>query len=436
MIFEKIIKRSKKILGMNSRILEYIRAYNPKDKIRIADNKLKTKKILAQNGINVPQTFSVIRDKTSLNDFDWTKLPKSFVLKPNKGFGGEGILIVYGRNKNGNWIKADGSEIRIEDLKTRALNILDGNYSIANTPDTAFFEERIKILPLFKTYTFKGTPDIRIIVYNRVPIMAMLRLPTKESEGKANLHLGAIGVGIDIETGKTTNAILHGNIIKTLPRTPYRLRGVQIPDWDDILSVALRVQRAIRLGFLGVDIAIDRDEGPMVLEVNARPGLSIQVANLAPLKERLERVAGLKIKSIERGIEIAKSLFSKEKTKKETIKKIISVKEMVQVVDANGEKHNVAAKIDTGAWRTSISEEIAKKLGLEKHIYYKKVRSSFGEEIRPIIELVFVLNNKRIKTDAFSANRESLKFDMIIGRRDLKDFLIDVKKTDSIKDKK
>lgn len=433
MFFKNFFKKSRKILGMNSRILDYIRIVNPKKKIKIADNKLKTKKLLAQNGINVPHTYYIIRNKEELKKFNWTKLPKSFVLKPNMGFGGEGILIVYGRKKNGNWIKADGGEIAIEDLKNRILNILDGLYSLANIPDTAFFEERVKLLPLFKTYTYKGSPDVRIIVYNNVPVMAMLRLPTKKSEGKANLHLGAIGVGIDIENGKTTCAVLNGKLIGTIPGTPIRLKGVEIPHWDEILTIAVKTQKIIKLGFLGVDIAIDREEGPLVLEANARPGLSIQIANLAPLKERLERVGGLKIKSVERSIEIAKNLFSREKERNIKVKKVIGSKETIQVFDDKGEKHEITAKIDTGAWRTSISEELARKFGLEKHIYYKKVKSSLGSETRPIIELIFVLKGKKIKTEVFSTNRENLRFDMIIGRRDLKDFLVEARKVDIIK---
>jgi len=37
--------------------------------------------------------------------------------------------------------------------------------------------------------------------------MAMLRLPTKESGGKANLQQGAIGLGIDMASGVTTSAV-------------------------------------------------------------------------------------------------------------------------------------------------------------------------------------------------------------------------------------
>jgi D-alanine-D-alanine ligase-like ATP-grasp enzyme len=43
-----------------------------------------------------------------------------------------------------------------------------------------------------------------------------------------------------------------------------------------------------KLGYLGVDIVLDRDKGPLLLELNARPGLSIQIANGAGLVPRLE----------------------------------------------------------------------------------------------------------------------------------------------------
>ena len=53
---------------------------------------------------------------------------------------------------------------------------------------------------------------------------------------------------------------------------------------------------------MGADIAIDRDHGPVFLELNARPGLSIQIANLDGLLGRLQRVEGLKIKTAEKGV--------------------------------------------------------------------------------------------------------------------------------------
>ena len=47
------------------------------------------------------------------------------------------------------------------------------------------------------------------------------------------------------------------------------------------------------LGYLGVDIVLDRELGPMMLELNARPGLAIQIANnqgLAPILQYAEKI--------------------------------------------------------------------------------------------------------------------------------------------------
>ena len=225
-------KKSGSLLGMNARNLQYIRPSNRKRGREISDNKLLCKRILKKNNLGVPALITRVRNYEEFETFDWASLPNSFALKPNRGFGGDGILVVYGRKKNGDstWIKADGSSITLEDIKNHIRNILDGSFSLANTPDIAFFEERLKLLKLFKPYTYKGIPDIRVIVYNHVPVMAMLRLPTRASDGKANLQQGAIGVGIDLATGTTTTAIIgKGHFIEYVPGTRLILSGIKIP---------------------------------------------------------------------------------------------------------------------------------------------------------------------------------------------------------------
>jgi len=180
MIFS-FLKKGQAILGMDSRNLEFIRPFNLSRAKEIADDKLLCKRFLKKRGIAVSPLIAKIRNQKDLENFDWASLPNGFALKPNCGFGGEGIVVVYGRKKGHDdaWVKADGSTVTVEDLKNHVRNILDGNFSFSNTPDTAFFEERLKLLKLFKPYAFKGIPDIRVIVFNRVPVMAMLRLPTK-----------------------------------------------------------------------------------------------------------------------------------------------------------------------------------------------------------------------------------------------------------------
>ena len=128
--------------------------------------------------------------------------------------------------------------------------------------------------------------------------MSMLRLPTSESRGKANLHHGAIGVGVDMQTGTTLGGVHHDRLIATHPDTGESMEGIQIPYWHDILMVGARSYDMTGLGYLGVDVVIDRTRGPMILEFNARPGLSIQIANHSGLVPRLEAVDEIDVSAL------------------------------------------------------------------------------------------------------------------------------------------
>lgn len=468
----KILKKGKSILGMNDRNLEFIRPNNFKKAIKIADNKIASKKLLEKYNIPTVETFLTIKSRKDIYKLNWEKLPDSFVIKPNLGFGGGGILVIYGKKKNGKWIAPENKEITEADMLNHILNILDGNFSMHNTPDIAFFEQRIKIHPLLKPYCYKGIPDVRVIVYNRVPVMAMLRIPTKQSGSIANLASGGIGVGIDINKGITTHAIAKGNLLmeEALEKHPdnnYPIRGIKIPNWSEILKISSRAQKVSGLGFCGVDIVIDKENGPIVLEINARPGLSIQNANQAGLKERLNRLKGLKIPTADKGIKIAKELFSTDierEVEEITGKTIIGTVESITIYGIDKKKTEIDAKIDTGASLTSISTGLANKLGFEQTIedfksieflpipardeakeYEKKyfppiveqyqsiedltiIYSSHGTSIRPIVEVKIKLAGQIINSRATIIDREQLKHRIIIGKKDLKPFLIDPKK--------
>jgi len=258
--------------------------------------------------------------------------------------------------------------------------------------------------------------------------MAEMRLPTKESGGKANLHLGGIGVGIDMGTGVTTTAIQKDRLIEYVPGTRLSLRGIQIPYWKESLRLAIQSQQITKIGFLGIDIAIDREKGPVILELNARPGLSIQIANLSPLDERLRRVKGLKVKTISQGVRIAQNLFGgqiEEELEEISGRKVIGINEPIEILDYQKERYLTSVKIDTGAYRTTICESLAKKLGINEVIGHKKVRGALGEEERQIINLSFILDKRLVVSEAFMADRTEMKYDIIVGRKDLKRFLVD-----------
>jgi len=422
------LKNYRGILGLNARNLDYVIKKRGQC-LEVANNKLLTKKILQGAGLPMPETYFVIRNKKDFNKFNWD-LPKSFVIKPSRSLGGEGVLIVYGKKKNiPVWIKAGQRLINLEEIKRHVYNILEGNFSPKEKEDKAIFEERVKLHPAFKPYTFKGgIPDVRVIVYQKIPIMAQLRLPTEESEGRSNLHLGGIGVGIDLKTGVTTTSIIHDRFIDKIPGTRHILSGIQIPYWKDVLQIAALAQKHAGIDLLGIDIAIDREKGPMIFEINSRPGIAIQMANQSPLRERLKRIEGLRIKSANRGTKIAQELFGgeiEEELEEISGRKIIGLFESIEIVGSNNKKLKLVAKIDTGAYRTSIDKDLADKLNLKESKKKIKFVSSLGEEERRLIDLTFSLAGQNITTEASAANRSNLKYSIIIGRRDLDLFLLD-----------
>ncbi len=410
---------AKGILGINARNLLYIRPYNRKKAIKLADDKIKTKQFLAAREIPVPKLYGIIRDQKEIEKFDFNALPNSFVLKPNHGFGGEGIVVIV--NKRGDhWITAGSGKITKQDLIDHIYDILDGRFSISNVGDSAFFEQYVISDDIVGKYSYEGLPDIRVVVHNLIPVMAMLRLPTKESGGKANLHLGAIGVGIDIAKGETTFVANRNKIIDKLPDGLGDIRGLKIPNWDEILLIASKVQLITNLGYLAADICLDQNTGPVLLEINARAGLGVQIANLAPLRKRLERIEGVKVSSPIKGVRIAKDMFGNIVEKEiESLsgKQVVGVSEDVEIIQKIG-TNRVAAKIDTGEDRSIIDEAIALKLGLLDNT------KDYDDE-KSTLKLKFTLKGKRIQTVADVEKIPSKKFNLIVGNRDLKDFLVD-----------
>lgn len=425
------------ILGLNARTQLFAYRYNTRRGKKIADSKIQTARALKRAKVPHPKIIKIFRDPGGVLAFDWNKLPDKFAVKPSRGLGGEGIIVVKKAAADGSgWITTQKEKITPGDLKLHILDILEGAYSMGTEPDVAFIQEYVGRADVFKKWAYRGTPDIRVIVFNKVPVMAMLRLPTKESGGRANLHQGALGVGVDIATGITTKAIWHGEQIIFKPGTERVLRGIKIPDWEDVLTTACNASIAAGLGYAGVDIVIHPVKGPMVLEMNAQPGLQIQLANMDGLKKRLDRIDDLDVVDAEHGVRVAKVLFGGRYQNIHQMEKgikTIGTKELVKVVYGKGRRQEVWAKVDTGAWNSSIDRELARSLGLlnkSNILWKKKITTSMGVEMRPVINLKFYLAGRPINTVATIANRKDLRRKMIIGRRDLGGFLV---RTDGFK---
>jgi alpha-L-glutamate ligase-like protein len=429
------------ILGLNARSQLFSYPYNKVRGKAIAVSKIRTKRVLKKNKIPVPDLYAKFRQPRDIFKFEWKNLPSSFALKPNKSLGGEGIIIAQKKAKHqpssgqpkGVWITTRRRKVTVEDLQLHTMDIFEGAFSLRNVPDIAFVEEFVGRHKAFRKYAFRGTPDIRVIVFNKVPVMAMLRLPTKESGGRANLHQGAIAVGIDVATGITTYAYWHGKHIISKPGTKRKLHGIKIPSWTKVLEVAVRCQEITDLGYLGADIVLHPERGPLVLELNPWPGLQIQLANKAGLRKRLDRVEGLRVRDAEHGVKIGKALFAAsfaDRVKAEEGIRTISTEQLITIkgLKKTLKRKKVLAKVDTGARRTSINEKLADELGLLERgniLWMKKVRSSLGVEERPVISLTFWLAGRKIVTPASIAKRTALKYPVIIGRKNLKGYLVD-----------
>lgn len=285
------------ILGMNCRNGRYISRYNDRSLYPLVDDKLLTKKLAIKHNLKVPELFGVIQYQHEIEDLDkLIKGKNGFCLKPSKGSGGKGILVILDtrQTEDGPQFKKTNNEwIELSVLKRHVSNIIAGLYSLGGAIDKVLIEKLIVLDPYFDDFSYEGIPDIRVIVFRGMPVMAMMRLSTAASDGKANLHQGAVGVGIAMESGRALRAVQKDEVITHHPDTKVDLTTLEVPHWDRLLRLACRCADITGLGYIGVDLVLDRELGPLVLELNARPGLSIQVANGRGLKGILERVETL-----------------------------------------------------------------------------------------------------------------------------------------------
>ena len=278
------------VLGLNRRNRDYALRYNPRRKYPLVDDKLKTKQLAIKAGIPVPTLYACIKTEHQIKTLDALLAPyPDFVIKPAHGAGGDGILVVSNR-VFGRYRQVNGTLLSTDDLTYHMSCLLSGAYSLGGYPDHGLIERRVIVDPVFEAISYEGVPDIRVITLLGYPAMAMLRLPTRVSNGKANLHQGAIGVGIDLATGLTCGGVFHNEAIDYHPDTLNSTTNIQVPHWDSILTMAARGYELTGLGYLGVDVVLDKTEGPLMLELNARPGLNIQIANRDGLLARYRAI--------------------------------------------------------------------------------------------------------------------------------------------------
>lgn len=287
------------ILGINRRNIQYLFELNPRRNYKLVDDKVFTKQLCYAHGIAVPNTYVVVERFGDVRHLsEKIEEQPEFVVKPACGSGGRGVLVIVGRDGKF-FIGAKGQRMPFSELRYHICSMLSGLYSLGGQSDRVIIEERIVPHPVFEGLSVDGTPDVRIIMYRGSPALAMLRLPTKASKGRANLHQGAIAAGIDLKTGRTLGGVWYNHAIATHPDTGLAVEGLTIPYWKRILATARSLNAAIKMDYIGVDIVLDAKEGPVVLEANARPGLAVQIANRIGLVKVLSEIDRKIIASVE-----------------------------------------------------------------------------------------------------------------------------------------
>lgn len=406
------------ILGINARNLLYIKKFNPQKQIRFVNDKYKTKEFLEQRGIPVPETYARIHTRKELAAIDFTKLPAStFVVKPNKGSQWNGISIIKNVEKivgtasrdvlaneqnkkkefrhwlherihnsiqyiynirkkqrdehNAYTCHIQNQHIPEHEFKRKLSSILDGQHTLWNQPDSILVEEKLVPGQWFELFCEHGLADIRIIVFNMVPIAAMLRMPTEKSGGKANLAQGGIGFGIDVGTGKITHmAKKWGKVYIDKFPTPYQqFQKATIPFREELLLFSANAQYFLNIWYIGLDRVIT-NKWPKLLEVNGRTGIEIQNITQQPLRRIIDKIHDLEVPRPEKWVEIAKSLFAPEKSVQNTTK-IIYLSQNA-IVESSSHDMTYTAEIiaiaNTKKKKNYISATIAKKLGNPKSV--------------------------------------------------------------------
>jgi len=389
------------ILWINARNLKYIKPYNEKKLIKLADSKLRTKFFLKELDIPFPYLFDILKSRKQLSKYDWSYLKwKDFVVKPNKGSKGKGILLCYIVSED--IINVNGKNILIDDFEKLVLDILDGKYSMTLGGDTAIIEEKVMPSKEFWHFCEFGLADIRIISFNLVPIMAMLRYPTKESGGKANIAQWWVGFGIDIATWEIISMYKGRTIYKNeFPKDYKDFKWKKIMYWDDMLLYSSQIQYFTNIWYLWLDWVITND-GPSLLEINARAGMEIQLVSWEALEKRLRKIKWLKVSSPAKWVEISKSIFSTWESNPTISKKILFLSQPWQIITEKTEI-DVMVKID---------------MTRDKSVTNAKLLERLGDNYRLKIRDIFIYN-LNLKAESNIENNV-----IILWKNQIEDFLI------------
>lgn len=281
--FSSVISESGNVLGINARNRHWVAKHNSPQALKQATDKLATKRHLCDNAIPTPDTIAFFQRPPTIEALK-NKLEglNEFVIKPNQGSQGKGIIVIKEKGPDC-YYSVGGKVWTIAAIHKHIHDIICGRFS-SDKADIAYLEPRVEQNASITSLAPSGLADIRVIVLEQKILCAMLRLPTQQSDGKANLHQGAIGASLNLEDGTITRAKLKRHAISFHPDSNIDLIGFTVPHWERVIDIAEHCARTNVLGYMGIDICIDAELGPLVLEINGRPGLEIQNIQKSSLK--------------------------------------------------------------------------------------------------------------------------------------------------------
>ncbi|MCX6807778.1 MAG: DUF1704 domain-containing protein [Patescibacteria group bacterium] len=419
------------ILGANSNFLDFVYPVRSQQDFSWIKNRSKIKAWLQARGIFMPKTLLIVKNISDLDRLNFDILPQKFIIRKVFNNGRDDNILTLSSIGANAWLDSRKRLWKPEDIKQHILDILDGGFSKSGLPDIACIEQRPELDKFFARLGQDGLPVIKIIVYRNVPLMAMLKLaPPAIVNNKFGLRQNEILIGIDIATGETTNLFTnsvfdHKKEILTLPWSGRVVRGLEIPMWQDILLLASQVQSLINANYLTVEISLDAKNGPVVCGLSIDSDLDVQLANHSSLRERLDKVKGLKISTLAQGVSISRDLFGEKKTIQPTYssnalngRKIIGTLEIVKIFHADRRRyHQLPAKITPTRQETILDLELARILGLADENDEVGARKKIKIEIGGIRMTLAV-----ILRDLTSIGKE---YRFNLGSHDLYGFLID-----------
>ena len=156
--------RRRGVMGINQRNGDYVLAYNDRRLYPLVDDKIRTKKLALDAGIQVPDMYGIIDTEQGISKLQHiVETHGDFVIKPAQGAGGDGIMVISDRFE-GYYRGASGRMISPEELEFHISGIISGIYSLGGHRDRALIEYRVRSTDLFDRISIGGVPDVRIIV--------------------------------------------------------------------------------------------------------------------------------------------------------------------------------------------------------------------------------------------------------------------------------